>query len=264
MTEPTDQPYDDADGASDEPGLTPEQERDVRRMLADARLAEPVPGDVAARLDRVLAELAAGGHADPAPVVDLASHRRRRVATLLVAAAAVVAVGIGLGQVLPQLSGSDGSATSADSAGAGDAPEAAGSDTSRKEAGGSLAEQASPTDGKVTYALPAPRPLSEKDFSTDIRRLRSRALQLNAILDNPSAYSAEGLRSEEAGAGALASTSGFVCEPADWGAGVFVPVIYAGDPGVLVFRRAMGDTQVVDLYGCGSSVVLRSTTLPAP
>jgi hypothetical protein len=54
------------------------------------------------------------------------------------------------------------------------------------------------------------------------------------------------------------------CPPADWGAGTFVPVRYAGDPAVLVFRRAVGDTQVVDLFQCGSVDVIRSITLPAP
>jgi hypothetical protein len=54
------------------------------------------------------------------------------------------------------------------------------------------------------------------------------------------------------------------CPPADWGAGTFVPVRYAGDPAVLVFRRAVGDTQVVDLFHCGSVDVIRSITLPAP
>ena len=39
------------------PELTPEQESEVRRLLAEARHDEPVPADVAARLDDVLADL---------------------------------------------------------------------------------------------------------------------------------------------------------------------------------------------------------------
>ncbi|MCW2791044.1 MAG: hypothetical protein JWO76_142, partial [Nocardioides sp.] len=85
--------------SDDDPDLTPEQEREVRRLLADARHTEPVPGDVAARLDRVLAELAAG-EPGPTPVTTLASRRRHRAVSVLVAAAAVVVVGIGLGQVV--------------------------------------------------------------------------------------------------------------------------------------------------------------------
>ena len=40
------------------PELTPEQESEVRRLLAEARHDEPIPAEVADRLDRVLADLA--------------------------------------------------------------------------------------------------------------------------------------------------------------------------------------------------------------
>src|SRR5687768_17702885 len=114
-----------ADGSPAGPtdGLTPEQEQ-VRRLLADARHAGPMPGDVVDRLDQVLAGLRAGSDDDletpgaPAPVVSLASRRRRRAATALVAAAAVVAVGIGLGQVIGD---GVGGGESADSSAAGSA-----------------------------------------------------------------------------------------------------------------------------------------------
>jgi hypothetical protein len=54
------------------------------------------------------------------------------------------------------------------------------------------------------------------------------------------------------------------CRSAAWGSGTFVPVSYAGSPGVLVLRRPQGDTQVADLYLCGETVPVRSITLPAP
>ena len=93
----------------------------MQRLLASARHTAPVPPEVAARLDGVLAGLAAGDDApaapEPAPVTDLDAHRRRRrVAQILVAAAAVVVVGVGLGQVLDR--GTGGDASSADNAGA--------------------------------------------------------------------------------------------------------------------------------------------------
>jgi hypothetical protein len=94
--------------------LSPEQER-VRRLLAEARVEAPMPDEVVARLDRVLARLADEEDDDDAPsVVDLAARRRRKAATLLVAAAAVVAVGVGAGQLLPGagLSGDDTAAES--------------------------------------------------------------------------------------------------------------------------------------------------------
>ncbi len=90
----------------DEPDqtLTPEQDARVRRLLADARHTDPMPGDVVARLDRVLAGLA-DEPARAATVVRLAD-RRRRATRLLVAAAAVVAVGFGGSQLLDGFGGS--------------------------------------------------------------------------------------------------------------------------------------------------------------
>ena len=98
---------------SDERDLTPEQEARVARLLADARADEPIPAEVAARLDRVLAGMAGEQIAGPdqpvAPVIDIAARRRRRVRTLLVAAAAVVVAGVGIGQVVGPQSGDDAS-----------------------------------------------------------------------------------------------------------------------------------------------------------
>ena len=81
-----------------DPDLTPSEEQ-VRRLLADARHDEPMPDDVADRLDRVLADLRASARRTPPPV-DLGARRRRRVGrNLLVAAAAVVVLGVGISQV---------------------------------------------------------------------------------------------------------------------------------------------------------------------
>src|SRR6478609_10819271 len=92
--------------------LTPADEQ-VRRLLSDARHDEPMPDDVAARLDEVLA-----GLQDDRPPVDLAARQRRRhVRTWVLAAAAVVVVGIGANQVDWSGLGSSGedSGASADS-----------------------------------------------------------------------------------------------------------------------------------------------------
>src|SRR4051812_28598855 len=100
------------------PDLTPDQEADVRRLLADARHEEPIPAEVGERLDRVLAGLS---HDEPgasgvAPVIDLAARRRRRnAAAVLAGAAAVVVTGFGIGQGIDVGSSDDSSdATSAD------------------------------------------------------------------------------------------------------------------------------------------------------
>ena len=135
----------------DQPDLTPEQEQEVRRLLADARHTEPMPADVATRLDRVLADLAAQ-HGDTSPddgtdsVVAMASRRRRRVTSLLVAAAAVVAVGVGLDQVV-DTGGSGDSASTADRA---QVAESAGSGSGRGK------DEPKPNTDSLTGSAPAP------------------------------------------------------------------------------------------------------------
>lgn len=132
--------------------LSPAQTEAVRRMLADARHTEPIPADVARRLDSTLAKMASArvpGEPDSstdsendalpaAPVVDLASRRRRRAASLLVAAAAVVALGVSLPQVLP--SGGNDAATSAQDSG--------GDTLEDSTSGGQDARSSTPTPGE--------------------------------------------------------------------------------------------------------------------
>jgi hypothetical protein len=48
------------------------------------------------------------------------------------------------------------------------------------------------------------------------------------------------------------------------GRGRQVAAEYQHAPAVLVYRRAEGSAQVVDLYVCGNDRPVRSTTLPAP
>ena len=273
---PTDRPTDEhgPDGTGSEPDLTPEQEQEVRRLLVDARELEPMPDSVAARLDRVLAELSAspaahtGDHpadhrasapadhpvdlparpaaSDPtAEVTSLVAVRRQRAGRLLLAAAAVVVVGIGLGQVL-DVGGSAGSGDSALPAAESQADAGAAQDRSltAPEAAGS--EVAAPT-----FVLAKPVRVDPERFSADVERARRLA---------------EGTAKGQEGRGPTGGDGSFAaeCSAADWGGGTFVPVRYAGDAGVLVFRAPEGDSQVVDLFQCGSAKVLRSITLPTP
>ena len=79
--------------------LTPAQSEAVRRLLAGARHEEGMPGDVATRLEAVLADLTAEGATSvrrDAEVIPL----RRRWPQVLVAAAAVTAFGFGLVQIV--------------------------------------------------------------------------------------------------------------------------------------------------------------------
>ena len=94
---------DQPDGGS-LPELTPEQESQVRRLLAEARHDQPVPPAVADRLDSVLAGL---GRDEPgaegvAPVIDLAARRRRRNAAAVLAGAAAVIVAVSSWEAVPQ------------------------------------------------------------------------------------------------------------------------------------------------------------------
>lgn len=225
-----------------EPRPTPEEEARVRRLLADARHDEPMPPEVVARLDRVLAGLADDAAAPAAAVTPLPA-RRRRAARLLVAAAAVVAVGIGLGQVI------DLGGTTAD-----------------QEAGAPAADsEPAPQDGAQEEAAPEPDGLPTGSDSlapqadAPVVRIRPDAFARGAQMARDNRTMLD--RSELTG-GAVSAYGG--CRPGAWGEGTFVPVRYGRAPAVLVLRRSAGDTQVADLFLCGDREPVRSVTLPAP
>lgn len=232
------------------PEMTPEQAREVRRLLADARHTAPMPADVAARMDRVVADLATqaapthDGEAR-ASVVDLAARRRRRLTKLLVAAAAVVAVGFGFDQLTH---GVGSSSDSASTAGGSASQEDAGAPPKAHRSHGSHADrpQASSDGLNGSFSTAKPARIRPAHFAEDVTHLRDdmpRAAYDYAPQDRAAAAS---------------------CTSADRGRGTVFPVRYDGNLAVLVFRPPRGDTQVVDLFGCGSEDVLRSVTLDAP
>lgn len=223
---------------------SPEHEQ-VRRLLAGSRHDEPMPAAVAARLERVLADLAENPPTPVPrrPVTSLAS-RRRRVGQLLVAAAAVAVLGIGIGQVVDSGGGSEDSAGSAD-AGAEPEPVASEADAQAED---EAAPEAAPEPQSGVRRDPQVWRLSASDFAEDAR-------ELSAAYSAPAAVAGTADRTD-----ALLTA----CLARDWGRGSFVPVTYDGTPGVLVFRRPRGDTQVADLFVCGSTDPLRSVTLPVP
>jgi len=238
-----------ADGSPAGPadGLSPEQE-EVRRLLADARHAGPMPDDVVDRLDRVLAGLAteAGDDRVAAPaasVVSLASRRRHRAKTALVAAAAVVAVGIGLGQVIGNGVGGGGSADST----AASSSQERGSSADRDVAGGGDAR------ARDYLVVTDPLPVRPDHFSSDVRRIRG---DLRSLVADQTSKSPPALSSSPPEDVACAGDSS--------GPGALVPVRYGSQRGVLLFGPVRGDSQVVELFACGNPEVLRSVTLPAP
>lgn len=248
---------------------------ELRRLLADARHTDPIPVDVAARLDDVLARLAEG-EAPDGEVVDLAGRRRRRRAVqLLGAAAAVILVGTTAAQFL-DVGGAGDSASSqvaADAAVAGaEAPDTSG-DSGRAEQGAdgggatAMTPEAAPQAGSASSdelmatstavgglvgGVPARfTRLDAAGFSEQVAALQSRVSGARA-------------RTYDRVDGGTSAKQLDGCEPADWGQGAAVVVTYDGEPAVLVFRPPTGSTQVVDLLQCGTADVLRSTTVRVP
>lgn len=235
--------------------LTPDQEERVRRLLSEARHAEPMPAEVVARLDGVLAELSAGrADGDQAPlaaaepdttVVSLAARRRlRQGATLLVAAAAVTVIGVAGPSMMSQLN----------------VPHSASSDS---DAGGTTSEQfdsaesGGPAKGGDNEGSREPAPGDSADALRGAIRVR------------PEAFARSARKLAEGDAVALyAATDGFLadCSGAeDWGeAEAVVPAEYAGKLGALIYRTPEADGQRVDLFLCGVDGVVRSTIIPRP
>ena len=240
---------------SDERDLTPEQEARVARLLADARADEPIPPEIAARLDRVLEGMAGervpGPGETPAPVVDLNARRRRRVVTLLAAAAAVVVAGVGVGQVVnTQNNGdSDNAGTSLNAEDQGEGGGAA----ADERADAVPSDEAPPLTEDQVKALGEPAKMTSGTFAKQVRNLQ----------DQPGvrAYATSGpMRDRDLAAPEM----DFSCSAADYGVGKLMAVRYNGMPAVLAYRPPNGDTQVVDLMQCGSADVMRSTTIPLP
>lgn len=240
---------------TDDPRLSPEQEDDVRRLLAQARHTDPVPDDVADRLDRVLADLATEP-AREATVVRLAD-RRRRAARMLVAAAAVVVAGVGVAQVVGQ--GSEGESASSDAADSGAEAPAAQSDDDSAGGRGLSNESLDEAPSELSSARLRTRPyqVDADRFSRDVAALQP--LSRASAPERSQSYQPSG--------GDVALDRGptsQTCEPGDHGRGGYVAVLYDGDPGWVVLRSPQGESQVADLFLCGSDVAVRSVTLPLP
>jgi len=234
---------------SDQP-LTPEEE-EVRRLLAEARHTGPTPPEVVVRLDRVLDDLAHEPDG-AAPVVDLA-RRRRRVASLLVAAAAVVVVGIGVAQLVSPDSGSD---TLTSGSAASEAQDR-GQDSVQPKA--PSANGANPGEAGP---IPQDQPLQDK--GEHLLKVRREHLSNDLAITRSAIGSRNASDAYSFGKSSAERAAGAACGAGQWGRGRFVPVSYGGTPAVVVFRRPVGDTQVADVFLCGSSEPVRSVTLPAP
>lgn len=254
-----------------DPDVSPEQDARLRRLLAGARHVEPVPADLAARLDSVLAQLEAEER-DPRAgrsLVDLAARRRRRVRILLVAAAATVVVSIGVGQVLPTDQNDTSSAESAQNGGvAGESAAESAAGSAGESAGDTqFAPEDSLSDGAEGSAS-APSPLTTDSTQSNLPSRPHPPVRLSAdsfakqaarLRDRPGVRSLDGSVVQGAD---LSRAESFLCDTAEWGQGKLLAALYDDVPSVLAYRPVAGETQTVDLLRCGTGEVLRSTVLP--
>lgn len=303
MTDQPDQPDAPEPAAAGEPvepgPLDPAREAAVRRLLAQARVdpaTEGLPPQVAARLDATLADLVAGRGADQptdrptdqptpspqaehlAPVRDLAHSRRRRGGALLLAAAAVVVAGVGISQVVdPAADEGAGSSSASESVDSGDGaqrreegdtaaeapPEASADDLDQGDGAESAPQAPAPTavpDGPAvqpptTAAAPVAQVrVRSARFVDDVRLLQRVLPQLDVARARlPRAAVPAPLRARRV----------VECRSTVVGDGAALLVLLDTTPGLLVFRPATEDAQVVDLLQCGTGRTLRSTTLAA-
>lgn len=220
---------------------------EVRRLLADARHTEPMPDEVVARMDDVIAGLRESP-AEPTDrddvVVPLSRHRRRRAAGLLVAAAAIVVGGVAVAQNLP--SSSQSSTTDAGSS----AEDSGKSPTHPRRTPGAQSFATGGNDSARDGGLTA-------------------VLKGGSLVVHPRRFSADALAARKLlrhtrPADSLTTLDTSACSSVPTQNGVVVRATYQKAPAALVYRRASGGSQVVDLYVCGSPHPVRSATLPAP
>jgi len=266
----------DSEDRLDERAFDDPAHDEIRRLLADARVTDPIPDDVAARLDATLASLREQSREEAAPpssVVPL----RRRIGRVLVAAAVVVVVGGG-GVGIAQLAGS-GSGGSADSAGSRSV--AADEGGSGSKTSGGVPQPAAPETvaGQVAKALPhlttarfgqgVSRLMRTTYAALDTRAPKATTPQSDAPqdLDNlaegylapsappvtaapPSALTGDYLDRAQTCVGPVAPDA------------VAVPASLDGALVALVFPPPTADAQVVEAWSCDGSSLLASTTVP--
>jgi hypothetical protein len=213
---------------------------EVRRLLAETRHRDPMPADVASRLDDVLQELSTqrSGSSEPtepeepeepaAAVIPIAAHRRRRAAGMLVAAAAIVVGGVVAAQNVHLSSTSS-------------------------TAGSTAEDAAQPANGVPGKVLRSPGPLTALGEAT----VREGRVVVRARHFSDDALSGRRLL------GTSPDRARPVCADLPQ-QGRVVPAEYRHAPAALVYRTPSGGSQVVDLYVCGNREPVRTTTLPAP
>jgi hypothetical protein len=234
----------------------------VRRMLAEAgRTPEPMPPDVAARLDRVVQDSVAETTPDPSVmdsssvrsesprpdsgVVAMTPRRHRRWAGALLAAAAVTVAGYSVTAtgLLDDVRGGTGESRTVGDAAGGDAPASETSGDSAPEA----ALGVDPTAGVPALSSARLRRDAARLLPTEAERSRSSAQGQGATADAPPGAA------EQAG-----------CVPPPAGVrGRRTSVTLDGRPATAVVRAARsGARAVVEVWDCDAPSRLARVVLP--
>jgi hypothetical protein len=269
----------------DELGLDDPDHAWVTEVLAEAGVTEPVPDDVAARLDETLAALQAHRSADlaasepsgVAPVVPLRRRLGRRVGPGLVAAAvAVVVVGGGIGLARTAHHADSGAARTADSAGST-------ADRQSESSHDSAASEPPATAAKTVRGLPR---LTSASFGADAARLMQQVAGSPTLLDLPSEAApspADGVPGTTATSGST-TTSGSAalqappvtatpgprfdvrgaapCQGPTIAHAVTLPATLDGARVALVFLPPAATGQRVEAWSCDGASLLADATVP--
>jgi hypothetical protein len=251
---------------------------DIARLLADARVTDPLPGDVADRLDATLADLVVSRETTvrtaptPSNVIPL---RRRVLPKVLVAAAAIVVVA-GAAIAAPHIhepnTGQTSGAASADSAGGGSQSGAV--PRSLPATKGFTPQSERGTEGTKLAAVPGNLvQLTSDHFRADVRTLvrtvdASDHGALDGARDVPTVPSptARGLA---ASGGALSDSLNATDCPTPTGVGPgseVIAVTVDGAPAVLVVHPVKDGSRLAQAFSCDAGAAdatpLASATIP--
>jgi hypothetical protein len=225
--------------------VTPEEEQRVRRLLAaSASEPTPLPDDVAARLDTVLADLSVERAAEG---VTILAHDpihdprhdprqvRRRWPSVLVAAAAVAVVALGVGTIVRSTGGQG-----ADSQASGSGPAAAKAIAPDAGASPQTPSRSAGSSGAV------PR-LHTRSLREDVRRLAEQSTGVAGDLAGPASRPQQ------------RTPPSCAIPPATQGERVF-GVRLDGKPATLVLHPAVRGARSADVYPCADASVPVATT----
>jgi hypothetical protein len=222
------------------PELTPEQEAEVSRLLAEAAGPVPTPARVADRLDEALAGLVEQRARPPRDLV--APRSRRRWPQALLAAAAVVVAGYGVGAAVTGGTGSDGAASdSTTDSGSGSAAGAGSTPGDRPNA-----DSVRPGAGTETSAPGRVVPLHADRLESEIERVLARPRRpLRAYT-------------------AMPPEAADRCGPPRLGRGAtWYLARLDGRPATLVTEPARHGRFRASVWGCAGGLLAR-TSVPAP